>query len=355
MLYLHQKKNFDERLGGVAEMLLYSFMERKICSTYQCYKDLKIGYENIGKTITYKNVYKRVQQLYESNIIEKGKTKQSKETKHGAIFYKLSSFGIFYSFKNDLDGIEHIISNNKNDELFTLFLYPYFKLETIARLIDSSIIQVICIYLTKCCNLISENYLIDLRELERTGGWIRSLGFTYTLVDHKNKDHSTMGSEMFIRYIRANSDLKWLNVETLKMVEVKRNEEIKIIQDNKELSLKLDIENLKASLYEGDKEKFEFTLKKHGEESYEINGFQPVTIQNYLSDTENITFEYEIKNTVHELILNILQYVVLTPSNKKEEDKKMMDKNALMDDELFVNAINTFKKEIDYYYKKFFN
>jgi hypothetical protein len=356
IFYLYQQEKFDVQLSNVAKRLLHSFVKRKICSTYQCYKDLKSKYEQEDKTITYKNVYKRIQKLYESNLIEKVNNKHNEETKHGAIFYKLTSFGIFYSLKNISLDAKQIILNNKNDELFALFLYPYLKVETIERIDDPSIMGYIRLYLKECCQEISETHLHSMNKLKETGGYLHLIGFTDTLTDPKNKDDPFIGSKQFIQYIKENSDLKWLVEEKSNMVELRRNEEIQIIQDDKKLSLKIDVENLKAGLFDDNKEVFKFTLDKYGKESYSLDAFKPVTIQKYLSDGHGfLRFEDNIKKNVNELILKILHYNLWTPYTKKEEGQKMSSKNALLEDELFVNTINTFKGEIDYYYNEFFN
>jgi hypothetical protein len=357
ILYLYEQEKSNERVGNVAERLLYSFVKRKICSTYQCYKDLKTAYEQEDKTITYKNVYKRVQKLYESNLIEKVNKKQHEETKHGAIFYKLTSFGIFYLVKNIPLNVIQILLNYKNNELFVLFLYPYIKPETIERLTDVSIFGYISHYLRKCCEEISDILLYDMRRLKETGGNFYIIGFTDTLADPENADDPFIGSKQFVQYIKENSDLKWLDEEKSKMVEVKRNKEIQIIQNDKKLSLKIDIEALKAGLFEDDREVFKFMVDKYGKESYSFGVFKPVTIQDYFSDGHyGLTrFANKIQKNLNELILEVIYYNLRTPYTKKEEHQKTSSKNALLEDQLFVNAINTFKGEIDYYYNEFFN
>lgn len=356
ILYLYEHEKSDTRVSAVAERILYSFVKRKICSTYQCYKDLKTAYEQEDKTITYKNVHKRIQKLYESNLIEKVNKKQNEETKHGAIFYKLTSFGIFYLVKNLPLNVMQILLNYKNDELFVYFLYPYIKPETIERINDTSIIGYIRIYLKKCCEEISKTHLHNMKRLRETGGNLYTIGFTDTLTDPENKDDPFIGSKQFVQYLKENSDLKWLDEEKSKMIEVKRNEEIHIIQDAKILSLKIDIKNLKAGIFEDNKQVFKFTLDKYGKESYSLDYFKPVTIQEYLSAGHVfVGFNNSIKKNVNELILAILNHNLWTPYTKNEEDQKRSSKNALLEDHLFVNAINTFKGEIDYYYNEFFN
>src|SRR5688500_11820620 len=63
-------------------------------ATYQCFK-----YMNKEKKIkiSYKNVHKKISELYESNFIVKVKNSDYNDnrSKHGAIYYKLSHYSIF--------------------------------------------------------------------------------------------------------------------------------------------------------------------------------------------------------------------------------------------------------------------
>ena len=57
---IYLKRNNLTKLGGVAENLLYCFIDNTVCSAYKAMKFLEEEYKKNGKTIDYKNVYIRI-------------------------------------------------------------------------------------------------------------------------------------------------------------------------------------------------------------------------------------------------------------------------------------------------------
>ncbi|MDF0681670.1 MAG: hypothetical protein P0116_11980 [Candidatus Nitrosocosmicus sp.] len=171
IFYLYENNSLSNKnLGKTADKILNSFIRRKICSAYQCFKDLSIELNKEGKSISYKNVHEPVQKLLSYNLIRKATNRVGNPTKHGAVYYTLTSFGMFYLMKSrriwDLD---FILEHDKN-ELFEFLLYPIIKVETLRSLTDPEIIHTIFMYLIRCCQEIENTYFVRLKYVEEIGG-----------------------------------------------------------------------------------------------------------------------------------------------------------------------------------------
>lgn len=352
MLYLYQQEKFDVQLSNVAKRLLHSFVKRKICSTYQCYKDLKSKYEQEGKTITYKNVYKRIQKLYESDLIEKANNKDNEETKHGAIFYRLTSFGVFYMIFNRITYQKEIIIENKNDQLFLLFLYPYIKFKTIESLTNDHIVSYIFSYLSKCCHNL-QYFINEMRNLESNGGLFYSYGMTETITHPTYSDDPMLGSKQFVDFLKNNLNITWVDRETTKIIEVEKNKEIKILDKKNELTLKIYLDKLEAVLFDKNRNLFKFTLEKPAKDVYELTELRPTSIKEYLSIIQP-RLEREIKKNLSDLCLGILDYATWITYHKGDEHTKTESIQVLRQDVLFIKSLSNFKAEMDYIYQNFF-
>lgn len=137
------------------------FVQKEYSSVYQICSYIK----SAGLKVSYKNVHKKIRKLLSFHLIEE---KEVHEPKHGAIYYRLSEFGIYYLFLKRLDGIlfdqvalkksQIIVFNATNflkyystNALFEIFLYPYFDKETILSINSPDFIIEIFRYLHDCC------------------------------------------------------------------------------------------------------------------------------------------------------------------------------------------------------------
>lgn len=81
----------------------------------------------------YKNVYKKVQNLLSLNLIEKLPRDQN-DSEHRVIYYKITSLGIIYLMENMYNyhfGNFEILKYHGDDPFFKIFLYSYFRQETL--------------------------------------------------------------------------------------------------------------------------------------------------------------------------------------------------------------------------------
>ena len=152
------QKNFTG-LGEAEKQILPLIAEKNCFSTYQCYKEL-----NKQKKISYKNVHKKVKKLLEPGILKE----VSKNGKHGSIYYKLSSFGIYFIFltlKIEPFRLTKLIENYPNDGLFEYFLYQFIDRKTIKEIKSYSILAEIYIFLKECCSNIE--YYFSLKKFSK--------------------------------------------------------------------------------------------------------------------------------------------------------------------------------------------
>ena len=129
----------------------------------------------MGVKMAYKNVHKRIRELESLNLIQK----DGSISKHGAIYYRLTSEGIYILFLERPDGIifneyeistkgksvsntRNFLNNYGNDILFKSFLYPFFNKETLDR-IEYVFLWNIYDYLHDCCKELQS--IIDRKDL----------------------------------------------------------------------------------------------------------------------------------------------------------------------------------------------
>lgn len=154
LLILWQKNN-PLHLDNKSAVILSYFTNHPVASAYRCFK-----YMNIEKKvkISYKNVHKKINNLLALGLIERNKIRSNdigEVPSHGAIYYELSPFGVFYALinfkgKNFLDASLDIIYNHKTFFLYKSLLYPYIQYQTIKNIKLDSIIYALETYLHEC-------------------------------------------------------------------------------------------------------------------------------------------------------------------------------------------------------------
>ena len=138
---LYVKRANLTKMGGVADNLLYYFIDNPTCSAYKMMKFLDEEYKKKGKTIDYKNVHIRIKKLNENGLIDKIENNtEEKRSIRNPVYYKITSFGIFYALLNNLHKYnKKIITEHKKNPLYEFFLFPYFCISTIEKLDDEEI------------------------------------------------------------------------------------------------------------------------------------------------------------------------------------------------------------------------
>lgn len=360
IFYLYENSSLlDRKLGETSEKILNTFLRRKICSAYQCYKDLSLELSKEGKSITYKNVHEPVQKLFSYNLIKRSMHHFENPTKHGAVYYTLTSFGIFYLMKNRrIWDLNFILEHDKN-ELFNLLLYPFIKFETIRSLTDPEIIHLIFMYLIKCCQEIENWYFTRLRYVEELGGMITGVISIEGISDPQLADIKYNNDpKSFIEFLRSEFDIQWLDKETSKITEVEKYKLFRISDPKhtqKELLLHLNPEAQEAILSEKNKEVIRFVLRKGVDQEYHLLRFWPYTVKEFLDNGPIKVERLYFSSIINELFLKLLEYNVATPYYQKDEKEMHDNFRKLILDEHFMKCIKSFKEEFDSNYSVFIN
>lgn len=143
------------------------FAWKKSVSSYQIYSYLKFTILKMA----YKNVNKRINALFTSGLIEVDANRVG--IKHKAKYYRLTEHGIYQLFLKNLTSLlfnqsdirrgkkpsanaSVFFDNYSNSQLFEVFLYPYFKKETLFAIRDLLLWDLFH-YLSNCCHSIEAN------------------------------------------------------------------------------------------------------------------------------------------------------------------------------------------------------
>ncbi|MGI9010155.1 MAG: hypothetical protein ACR2F1_03085 [Nitrososphaeraceae archaeon] len=346
-LYRTYKKFSDP--GEAAKQLLPMFAERNCVTTYQCYKEL-----NKAKKIAYKNVHKRVKKLYELGILKE--VSNNGPTKHGSIYYKLSSFGIYCIFligKINSLNLDKLIENYPNDGLLEYFLYQFIEKKTVKGIKSYIILGYIFEFLKDCCISI-ESLLKHLPQIEKDRGYSTCITVTDNLINPELADYWFGGSNSFVEYLKKRFKIKWVDKNTSKINYNKSESLINIVEKNKTLLLKLDTKNKKAILSEKENILFEFELEEIGENSFAINEFVPTTVKERLLNIPY--FENEKYQSSINLCMKILKYANFKGGEGKLDNFLIMnDLKLLSKDQIFRNNLKQIKNNFDNNFHKFEN
>jgi hypothetical protein len=188
---LYRSSKEDGELDKTSLDILEHFAWKESASSYQIYSDLK---STVLKK-AYKNVNKWVNALLSSGLIHETEINDV-DNKHKANYYRLSEYGIYQLFLNKLNSMlvnqsdvrrsKELSSNasvffrNYNEcLLFEIFLYPYFRKDTLFAVGDH-LLWDLYRYLSTCCHNI-ERYLkyskiTDIPLVEKVFSWNRIPG-----------------------------------------------------------------------------------------------------------------------------------------------------------------------------------
>jgi hypothetical protein len=176
---------FDESSLDILE----HFVWKKCVSAYQIFSDLR---STTVLKMAYKNVNKRVNALLSASLIQEAEIVEN--NKHNAKYYKLTEYGIYRLFlhrvnsllvnqsdlRNRRLSLQYIpinaltfFRNYSYSMLFEVFIYPYFRKESLFAVGDRLLIELYR-YLASCCKGI-EKYLksksIDIQFSDAIFSW----------------------------------------------------------------------------------------------------------------------------------------------------------------------------------------
>jgi hypothetical protein len=203
-----------------------------------------------GRKISYKNVHKRIQKLHSVGLIER--VNKGEANKHAAIFYRLTSFGVYYGIRNNLASVE-ILLNHSKDPLFEIIMYPFISKKTMKGIKGRTTLVHIKEHLLACCEIIEER-LRSFEQLKESGGGIELLCRWDQIIDP-----SSFGLESFLKFLKNSLAMKWVDSD-LDITQHAQNI-IKISGRNHTIYLKLL--DSKAILFDGNRKVHQFDVA-HG-------------------------------------------------------------------------------------------
>ena len=164
-------KPISPELGNVELHFLRLFSRTDGLSAYDIFGDLKGR-----KPMAYNNVHKRVKRLRELGLIDyKPISEVKKKFRRNAIYYRLTSRGLFERLLTiNLESLAYLYLNKDNIILRTL-LYRYFEPVTLGKFKETASIA-IADYLKKCCVAILQILKFSRESVE---------GFREDIVDYQ--------------------------------------------------------------------------------------------------------------------------------------------------------------------------
>ena len=150
----------DAKIDSVMLQILRSFVTKPYLSTYQVQKDFK----EKGKNISDEMVRRKIKKLNSLKLIEDIKREHVHtftELTHGAVYYRLSTGGIFYLLHQEQYVLpflrtvsrRNFIRYHGDNIIFTTLLYPYLQKQTFFDIKGPVIAQEIFRYLNRCCDI----------------------------------------------------------------------------------------------------------------------------------------------------------------------------------------------------------
>jgi hypothetical protein len=315
-------------LGPVEEEFLKYFAENPCLSAYQIrplhnYPQklwiYKLEHKKERKPMIYKNVNKRVRRLHNLKLIEITK----RDLTHGAIYYKLTTGGIYYLIQSpDFSTIiKSILQNYSDNIIFKIFLDPYIKRNTVLQIKATLRISKICSYLHECCKateraIESINHSLSGHLVEQVFMW---------------QDVPGVDNHRLIDFLKQKFDVDWL--EKAEIIKSDDRNTIRISRGNKSIVIKLNDEKDKAILIINRKE-YEFTFLS---QTFEVL-YREQSIKEFEANSLPLSIKSLVANLVFALALEGFAI---------ESDIK-----ALAQDKKFIRILSDNKQKFDDSYQK---
>jgi hypothetical protein len=228
------------------------------------------------RKIAYKNVHKKVMKLLNLDLIEAVK----KNEKHGAIYYRLTSLGILYIITRSqfLITFRDLVKNYSKNELFKIFLYPYFEKQTILSVNSISVEKVLGDYLGDSLDSIA-SFLIGVDGSRQTLIPV----FRWSMIPSRD---GAMEADL-IKFFKIRFELDWLP-NNARFEKSSDKKELKVTYGKTSLTIDLQENNgsqIGSALLKVNKETiFEFTVMD--------NGSDPEICEHVFASDDELVNEY---------------------------------------------------------------
>lgn len=343
ILLLHKFPNWDVALEISTTNVLREFIEKSETSVYQIFKNLEFP-------IAYKNVHKKVKRLQFLGLIEESE----KKMKHGAIYYRLTRFGIFYTVLRGLwlprELLSTSINAHRKDDLFQELLFPYFEKDSLLRLKSFFVTSAIISYLEECC----ASLVTRLKSIYATSKFEK---LKIPIFDW-NKISEVRNQKRLLRYLKNRFDLDWININETGLSITNNNTRIEIKEKNNKLYINLNQETNKATAVENGKVLFQYNLSLSKSDPTIIKIIDP---QYYIPESTVSDQIEAINMDMHEILGRLFFSIVISYGwfieewHRDTEEIKRNDITILSQDKKFMKALNDIGSQFDRFQKEFTN
>lgn len=388
-IFVRWQKVYGEKWDTKSIEILRFFVQQNAASTYQCFKYLN---EKKKIKISYKNVHKKIGKLLSLQLImQNNQRSDSKDNeylrnvtiyKHGAIYYKLSSLGLFYIISNKIivndfwEIYTSLVMNHHDFVIYKNILYPHIPLKILREIKSEFIWHLILAYIEDCCVVIQNVFEYIFKQdyiaepMKKIGGILYCSPFFSELVLEEFKMNKSFFS------------LDSLDKEVKKPY--KLNQEIILDENNKEILKVLADIHFDNTLYfkisemgTTNNEKklqifkdtyrdptnliFEFGIEnkeKHNLQYFK-DSYIPMTWNKLLKwYLEGGDYLAELTNKLIELIVNMLsvKYEIILSSSEKDGpqgNNVLNDLQLLRNNNHFFDTFYTIKEYIQDNFKNF--
>jgi hypothetical protein len=273
--------NRHAKIGSGMQEILKFFINKPYLSTYQIHKVLK----KTGQATKHENIRRKVKRLYLLNLIENtSEVSKPRELMHSAVYYKLTTGGIFYLiYKAALmqtlptGSKRRFIQYHGDNIIFKTFLYPYFEKETLLEIKGTTPFYEISRYLQKCCSA-TDNVLASL-------GKFSDIQLTMPLFPW-NGEYDRSAIMILENEFQLNLGQK------LRIEKIDKGRALRISDENDVVTLiKLDEEKVdRAFLILSDGRKYELGIERFNNElfvSIFIGGAEEVVFETFTNNIRN--------------------------------------------------------------------
>jgi hypothetical protein len=256
--YISELSKYPHRnveLALVAKRILRYFAENECLSTYQVFTHLK----TTKHSMAYKNAHKRVHKLHSLNLIKEVK---QENTKHGAIYYRLTTGGIFrliYGSRGiPVYNQRKLLEYYGDNVIFKTFIYPFIERKTLIQL-PSYVLFVAPVFsfVDECCRVTEQK---QYKDPKYTG--IDDSTPVYEMFDWN--DLQGQDKNRLMDFLDSTS-VKWAD-ESAKIESLDNGSTIKVSENEHSLFIRLNDKKTKAILNvdDGMTREFDVQVRKKG-------------------------------------------------------------------------------------------
>lgn len=347
--FLYNSGISNIELSNESLEILRFFVYAYELTAYDIFKTL----EKNNSKISYKNTHKKIQNLSKLKLIEKT---HEDFHKHGSIFYKLTTLGVFYILS--LGGINTLymklydLERFKEDEFFQFFVFPYFYKNTIFKLKSAENELYFFKYFEKISNEIKSNFKRLDKIMEKDKYLDVNVIYWNDFFRMSYDEQSSDDVHGYLLYLKEYFDLDWLNPEELKL-QMDSRDIIRFTFKNHVLELIKDDTLNKVDLIYNDKILETYLCKKLDKDFYKLFLRLDMSVEFYLDNMISQNLPEKMIEFIRELSLSLLDSNEYTGRSKLTKYLQIRDKSILKKDLKFIKILNETKQSIDIKFNTF--